>query len=225
MRKKINLIIFFFLIIKISIASEELNMFSNTTLNSIEYYETYENLLQNNKSIQNELENNNKIKIIRNSKEKIMSMEWSSHNNAKIIKKRNFTYDENHLLKEITYLENNEIINRTIMGKNKIGMDFFNYIFSPAFTPREYNYLTKTTFYKNLPIEHEIVSMNNHPIGKIFKKYDDKNNLVYEVWYRGKSNTILREFKITFNNQSQNYELMEIDKYGNIIRNQIALTN
>ena len=58
MRKKINLIIFFFLIIKISIASEELNMFPNTSLNSIEYYETYENLLQNNQSIQNELENN-----------------------------------------------------------------------------------------------------------------------------------------------------------------------
>ena len=29
------------------------------------------------------------------------------------------------------------------MGKNEIGQIFFTYIFSPGFSPREYNYYTK----------------------------------------------------------------------------------
>ena len=57
------------------------------------------------------------------------------------------------------------------------------------------------------------------------KKYDKNKNLIHEIWYRGKSTTILREFTIKFNHDSKQHELMEIDRDGNIVRNQIALTN
>ena len=64
--------------------------------------------------------------------------------------------------------------------------------------------------------------MNNQSIGIISKKYDENNNLIRETWHRGKSNVIIRDFTIKFNHQSKHYELMEVDKNGNVIHNQMA---
>ena len=225
MKKTLRIIGSLFAIIKISSASESMVINTESQSNPIEYYSTFSHLYQNIKPIKNAPEDNNKIKVMRDNNEKIITMEWFSKNNTTIIKKRDFTYDQNNLLRDITYMENNVLMEKTIMGKNEIGKKFFDYIFSPGFNPREYNYFTKTIFEEGLPIKHKIFSMNNHAIGKIIKKYDKNKNLIQEIWYRGKSNTILREFTIKFNHDSKQHELMEIDKNGNIVRNQIALTN
>ena len=225
MKKILKIIGSFFAIIQISTASELMIINTESQPRATEYYSTFSHLYQNINPIHNEHSSSNKIKVLRGDNGKITSIEWLSKKNLSILKKRIFTYDQNGLLRNIAYMENNILIEKTIMGKNKVGKKFFSYIFSPAFNPREYNYFTKTIFEEDMPIEHKILSMNNHPIGKIMKEYDENKNLIHEIWYRGKSNIVLREFTIKFNQDSQYHELMEIDKNGNIIRNQIALTN
>ena len=227
MKKVSRMICALFTMPIISIASETIHPNSalinnQSNNNSIEYYSSMSHLHQNIKPVQGLVNDDKKIKVIRDVNENIISMEWISNNISNKVMKRDFAYDKNNLLREITYKENETIKEITIMGENEIGKVFFTYIFSPGFSPRKYNYYTKTTLKNKLPIKHEIISMNNQPIGIISKKYDENNNLIRETWHRGKSNVIIRDFTIKFNHQSKHYELMEVDKNGNVINNQIA---
>lgn len=229
MKKVFRIICVLFTMPIISTASEIIHpnnalINNQSNNNSIEYYSSISHLHQNIKPIQGLLNDAKKIEVIRDINKNIISMQWMANDKSNKVIKRDFAYDKNNLLRKITHKENEDIKEITIMGKNEIGKIFFTYIFSPGFSPREYNYYTKTFLKNNLPIKHEIISMNNQSIGIISKKYDENNNLIRETWHRGKSNVIIRDFTIKFNYHSKHHELMEVDKNGNVIHNQIAST-
>ena len=65
--------------------------------------------------------------------------------------------------------------------------------------------------------------MNGYDIGKIVKKYDKQGHLIREIWYRGKSSNILREFTSKFYPKSGTIQLTEKDQNNKIIYQEINL--
>ena len=112
-----------------------------------------------------------------------------------------------------------------MFGKNKVSNDFFEYTFSSGFIPQNYNYYTEI-FYKNgQPAIYKINSMNDNVIGIIYKEFDNKNHLIREVWCKGESDKILREFTSEFDPKTGNYKLIERDRNGKIVNQEIVLSN
>ena len=220
-----------FAIVKLSIASEFISSnqydLQNSTIkeNSIKYYATFSKIHQNIPLFYDSINNKKNIKVERNQDGKISKINWYSKEGDTYINNREFEYDNNDLLIKIVDSKNNQIIKITIIGKNDTGRKFFDYIFSPGFIPRKYNYFTEIFFENNLPIVYMIFSMNGNLIGKISKTYDKQNHLLNETWHKGKSFEILREFTSIFNPQTGHHNLIEKDANGETLNYGYPLIN
>ena len=67
--------------------------------------------------------------------------------------------------------------------------------------------------------------MNDNVIGVIYKEFDNKNHLIREVWCKGESDKILREFTSEFDSKTGSYKLIERDRNGKIVNQEIVLSN
>ena len=67
--------------------------------------------------------------------------------------------------------------------------------------------------------------MNGHVIGTIYMEFDEKNHLIREAWCKGETSKILREFTSIFDPAIGGYKLIERDRKGNIVRQEISLSS
>ena len=227
MRKIMRLIGILLVIVKLSMASEfisfnQFDLQNNAKReNSIEYYATFAEIRRNIPLFYDPINNKKNIKVERNLDGKIIKINWDLEENNTYVNDRKFEYDNNDLLIKIVASKNNQIMKTTIIGENDISNNFFDYIFSPGFTPRKYNYFTEIFFEHNMPKVYMIFSMNGDLIGKISKTYDKQNHLHNETWHKGESSEILREFTSIFNYQTGHHNLIEKDANGQIVNHEI----
>ena len=67
--------------------------------------------------------------------------------------------------------------------------------------------------------------MENHVIGTIYREYDEKDHLIKEAWCKGETSKLLREFSSIFDPSSGGYKLIERDRNGDIISQEIILSS
>ena len=231
MIKIIRIIGILFAIVKLSTASGFISSYQNNLQNRpirenfIEYYATFSEIHRNIPLFYDSMNNKRNIKVERNLDGKIIRINWYSEEEDAYINNRKFEYDNNDLLIKIVSSKNNKIIKTTIIGENDAGNKILDYIFSPGFIPRKYNYFTEIFFENNLPKVYIISSMNGNLIGKISKTYDKQNHLRNETWHKGESLEILREFTSIFNHQTGHHNLIEKDANGQTVNYEYPLIN
>ena len=67
--------------------------------------------------------------------------------------------------------------------------------------------------------------MNGHVIGIIYKEFDKKDHLIREAWCKGETSKILREFTSIFDPTTGGYKLIERDRNGKIVTQEIVLSS
>ena len=67
--------------------------------------------------------------------------------------------------------------------------------------------------------------MDNHVIGTVYREYDGKDHLIKEAWCKGETSKLLREFSSTFDPASGGYKLIERDRNGDIVNQEIILSS
>ena len=67
--------------------------------------------------------------------------------------------------------------------------------------------------------------MDDHVIGIIYREYDEKDHLIKEAWCKGETSKILREFSSIFDPASGGYKLIERDRNGDIVNQEIILSS
>ena len=67
--------------------------------------------------------------------------------------------------------------------------------------------------------------MNGHVIGTIYKEFDEKDHLIREAWCKGETSKILREFTSIFDSKTGGYKLIERNRNGKIVKQEIVLSS
>ena len=67
--------------------------------------------------------------------------------------------------------------------------------------------------------------MNGHVLGTIYKEFDSKDHLIRETWCKGETSKILREFTSIFDPKIGGYKLIERDRNGHIVKQEIVLSS
>ena len=113
----------------------------------------------------------------------------------------------------------------TWFGENDIAENFIKYIFLPGFISRDYSYFTEVYYINGKPSAYKFTTMNDYVIGRIYLEFDEKDHLIKETWYKGETSKILREFTSIFDSAAGSYKLIERDRNGNIVHQEIVLSN
>ena len=119
----------------------------------------------------------------------------------------------------------NEIVFETWFGENDIAESFINYIFSPGFISRDYSYFTEIYYTNGRPSAYKFTTMNDYVIGAMYLEYDEKDHLIKETWCKGETSKKLREFTSTFDPAAGGYKLIERDRNGDIVHQEIVLSS
>ena len=124
-----------------------------------------------------------------------------------------------------SYLSENEIVFETLFGENDMAENFINYIFTEGFVPRDYSYFTEVYYTNGKASAYKFTTMNDHIIGTIYREFDEKDHLIKETWCKGKTSEILREFSSIFDDSAGGYKLIERDRNGVIVHQEIILSS
>ena len=103
--------------------------------------------------------------------------------------------------------------------------NFINYIFSEGFVPRDYSYFTEVYYTNGKPSAYKFTTMNDHVLGTIYREFDEKDHLIKEAWCKGETSKILREFSSIFDESAGGYKLIERDRNGAIVHQEIILSS
>ena len=66
--------------------------------------------------------------------------------------------------------------------------------------------------------------MDDYVIGAMHLEFDEKGHLIKETWTRGETSNILREFTSIFDPAVGGYKLIERDRNGDIVHQEIVLS-
>ena len=69
------------------------------------------------------------------------------------------------------------------------------------------------------------LKLNGDKIGSIEYTFDKHDHLINEVWRKGDMGTIVREFTRTYEQSDGNYRIVEKDKYGRIVFQDIVISS
>ena len=192
--------------------------------NQIEYYSNFPEMYQGIKLFHDSMDDAGKMKVHRDILGKVLYIDWQVDSESDKIRRREFEYFDDGLLLKLKDKINDEVVFETLFGGNELGLKFFEYIFSPGFIPQNYNYYTEVFYQNNQPSAYKFTSMNGHVIGTIYKEFDDKNHLIRETWCKGETSKILREFTSIFDSSTGGYKLIERDRNGKIVNQEIVLS-
>jgi hypothetical protein len=103
--------------------------------------------------------------------------------------------------------------------------NFISYIFSEGFIPRDYSYFTEVYYTDGKQTAFKFTTMNDHVIGTIYREFDEKDHLIKEAWCKGETSKILREFSSIFDSSAGGYKLIERDRNGDIVHQEIVLSS
>ena len=193
--------------------------------NQIEYYSNFPEMYQGIKLFHDSMDDAGKMKVHRDKLGKVLFIDWEIKGESNKIRRREFEYFDDGLLSKLTDKINDDITFETIFGENELGSIFFEYIFSPGFIPKDYYYYTEVFYQNNRASAYKFTSMNGHVIGTIYKEFDKKNHLIREAWCKGETSKILREYTSIFNPKTGGYKLIERDRNGNIVNQEIVLSS
>lgn len=187
-----------------------------------EYYKDMNALVKGLQLFKNQIDPDHSMRVLRNNNGRVSSIYWGSELDSTVLK-RVYVYKQNGLLDYFQDSVNGIPKFKAWFGENSISNRFFDYIFSPGFVPHYYDHLLKIFYTEDGLIEsYQFESMNGYSIGNILMDYDEKNHLINESWYLGNSDTKIREFESIFDPKTAQYEVIEKDKFGNIVTQEIV---
>ena len=193
--------------------------------NQIEYYSNFPQMYQDIKLFHHSLDDAGKMEVKRDLLDRVLYIDWQVEGEIETHRRREFEYFDDGTLSKLTDKINDELIFETIYGENEFGTKFFEYIFSPGFIPQNYNYYTEVFYKQNRASTYKFTSMNGHVIGAIYKEFDEKDHLIREAWCKGETNKILREYVCTFDSKNGGYKLIERNRHGKIVNQEIILSS
>mgnify|MGYP004203767175 CR=1 FL=1 len=191
----------------------------------IEYYSNFPEMYQDLKLFHDSMDNAGKMKVQRDILGKVLYIDWQAEDESDLTRRREFEYHDDGLLSKLTDTINDQVIFETLFGEIELGEKFFEYIFSPGFIPQNYNYYTEVFYQNNRASAYKFTSMNGHVIGTIYKEFDKGDHLIREAWCKGETSKILREFTSTFDPKTGDYKLIERDRNGKIVNQEVVLSS
>ena len=193
--------------------------------NQIEYYSNFPEMYQNIKPFHDSLNDAGNMEVHRDKLGRVLYINWQLEGDNKKIRRREYEYFEDGLLSKLTDKINDEVKFETLFGENDLGEIFFEYLFSPGFIPQNYNYYTEVFYQNNRASAYKFTAMNGHVIGTIYKEFDEKDHLVREAWCKGETGKILREYNSIFDPTIGGYKLIERNRDGKIVNQEIVLSS
>ena len=193
--------------------------------NPIEYFSNFPEMYQNIKTFHDARDDAGKMEVHRNILGKVLYINWNEEGESENTRHRNFEYYSDGTVSKITDKIDEEIVSEIRFGNNDIADNFINYIFLPGFISRDYSYFTEIYYISGKPSAYKFTSLNDYVIGAINLEFDEKDHLIGETWYKGETSEKLREFTSIFNPESGGYKLIERDRNGNIVHQEIVLSS
>ena len=134
-----------------------------------------------------------------------------------IIISKDFEYFNDGLLAAIRERSNGILVKEILYGSNRYSDEFYNFIFDVSFQPLNYDNFTEIYYELNNQISHIVFfTFSSIEIGSIEYKYDTLDRLISEKWYKGER-LLIREFNCFYNPGKGNYRIIEKNKYGEIV--------
>ena len=193
--------------------------------NKVEFYSNFPQMYQGIKLFHDAMDDAGQMQVHRDVLGKVRYIDWNEDDEKQNTRRRSFEYYNDGTLSKLTDTIDNNLIYETLFGENKVAENFLNYVFSSGFIPRNYSYYTEIYYSNNKPTAYKFSTMEDHVIGTIYKEYNDKDHLIKEAWCKGETSKLLREFSSIFDASSGGYKLIERDKNGNIVNQEIVLSS
>ena len=134
-----------------------------------------------------------------------------------IVVSKDFEYFNDGLLAAIRERENGQLIKEILYGSNRYSDQFYDFIFDDSFQTLNYDNFTEIYYELNNQISHIVFfTFNSVEIGSIEYEYDALDRLITEKWYQGER-LIVREFNCFYNPGEGNYRVIEKNKNGEIV--------
>ena len=146
-------------------------------------------------------------------------------NEGYIILSKDFEYFNDGLLAGIRERKNGILKKEILYGANKYSDKFYNFIFDSSFQPLNYDNFTEVYYELNNQISHIVFfTFNSIEIGSIEYEYDILDRLINEKWYKGER-LLIREFNCFYTPGQGDYRVIEKNKYGEIVFQDIINSN
>lgn len=199
--------------------------------NQVAYYSNFPEMYQGIKRLHNALNDAGQMRAERDPLGKVRFIDFEVEGQKR---RRDFEYNDDGLLSKLTDSicnnncsdrSSNQIISKFLFGENQKGEDFFDYLFSPGFISQDYNYYTEIIVDENnRESAYKLISMDGYTIGTVYREYEG-NRLAKETWCKGETSKILRQFTSIFDSKSGGYKIIERDRNGQIINQEIVLSS
>ncbi len=193
--------------------------------NKVEFYSNFPQMYQGIKLFHDAMDDAGQMQVHRDVLGKVRYIDWNEDNEKQNTRRRSFEYYNDGTLSKLTDTIDNNVVYETLYGENKVAENFLDYVFSSGFIPRNYSYYTEIYYSNNKPTAYKFSTMEDHVIGTIYREYNDKDHLIKEAWCKGETSKLLREFSSIFDASSGGYKLIERDKNGNIVNQEIVLSS
>ncbi len=193
--------------------------------NKVEFYSNFPEMYQGLKLFHDAMNDAGKMQVHRDVLGKVLYIDWNEEGEDDNTRRRNYEYFNDGTISKLTDLIDDEILFETRFGENEIAENFINYIFSAHFIPRDYSYYTEVYYTEDKPTAYKISTMDDHVIGTVYREYDGKDHLIKEAWCKGETSKLLREFSSIFDPASGGYKLIERDRNGDIVNQEIILSS
>jgi len=157
------------------------------------------------------------MKVIRDFDNKVISMNWFTYDDS-LIRSKDFEYFDSGLLAAVRERVGGRIKNEILYGQNQFSKLYYDFVFSPGFLPSNYDHMTEIRYNMDGRVDaYDFLTLNGRKIGSINYIYNDKGNLEKEIWLKGKTDQLIREFTSIFDSENGSFRIIEKDKYGRII--------
>jgi len=193
--------------------------------NKVEFYSNFPEMHQGIKLLHDAKDDAGKMRVHRNVLGKVLYIDWNEEDEVDNSRRRNFEYFNNGTVSKLTDTIEDEVVFETLFGENDMAENFINYIFTEGFIPRDYSYFTEVYYNNGKASAYKFTTMNDHVIGTIYREFDEKDHLIKEAWCKGNTSEILREFSSIFDESAGGYKLIERDRNGVIVHQEIILSS
>jgi hypothetical protein len=193
--------------------------------NKVEFYSNFPEMYQGIKLFHDAMDDAGKMQVHRDVLGKVLYIDWSEEGEVDNSRRRDFEYFSDGTVSRLTDTIENEVVFETLFGENDMAENFISYIFSEGFIPRDYSYFTEVYYTDRKQTAFKFTTMNDHVIGTIYREFDEKDHLIKEAWCKGETSKILREFSSIFDESAGGYKLIERDRNGEIVHQEIILSS
>ena len=193
--------------------------------NKVEFYSNFPEMYQGIKLFHDAMDDAGKMQVHRDVLGKVLYIDWSEEGEVDNSRRRDFEYFSDGTVSRLTDTIENEVVFETLFGENDMAENFISYIFSEGFIPRDYSYFTEVYYTDRKQTAFKFTTMNDHVIGTIYREFDEKDHLIKEAWCKGETSKILREFSSIFDSSAGGYKLIERDRNGDIVHQEIVLSS